>query len=192
MCVREHGERGTWLSGKVAQNPGKESRSERSSRSSGEAKEGEGGGAPGPGAGPQRWGCVWVCRRGVLREGLARGRAHELSSPEPGSGGKRSPSASGEVGPDGRLPRERAAAETRARSVRCRLTGRGCGARAQARSSTYLRGWKWAGMGRNTVPEVKPPSPPSSGAGGVPEGNQSPSRRPSPSAFLTGAPSPQP
>lgn len=88
MCVREYGERGTWLSGKVAQNPGKESRSERRSRSSGEAKEGEGGGAPGPGAGPQRWGCVWVCRRGVLREGLARGRAHELSSPEPGSGGK--------------------------------------------------------------------------------------------------------
>lgn len=89
MCVREHGKRGTWLSGKMAQNSGKESRSERRSRHSGEALEGEGGGAPGPGAGPQRWGCVWVCpRRGVLREGLARGRARELSSPEPGSGGK--------------------------------------------------------------------------------------------------------
>lgn len=46
-------------------------------------------------------------------------------------------------------------------------------------------------MGRNTVPEVKPPAP-SSGAGDVPEGNQSPSDRPSPGAFLTGAPSPQP
>lgn len=46
-------------------------------------------------------------------------------------------------------------------------------------------------MGRNTVPEVKPPAP-SSGAGDVPEGNQSPSYRPSPSAFLAGAPSPQP
>lgn len=46
-------------------------------------------------------------------------------------------------------------------------------------------------MGRNTVPEVKPPAP-SSGAGDVPEGNQSPSHRPSPSAFLAGAPSPQP
>lgn len=88
MCVREHGESGTWLSGKMAQNPGKESRSERRSRRSGEALEGEGGGAPGPGAGPQRWGCVWVCRRGVLREGLARGRARELSCREPGSGEK--------------------------------------------------------------------------------------------------------
>lgn len=46
-------------------------------------------------------------------------------------------------------------------------------------------------MGRNTVPEVKTPAP-SSGAGDVPEGNQSPSRRPSPGAFLVGAPSPQP
>lgn len=46
-------------------------------------------------------------------------------------------------------------------------------------------------MGRNTVPEVKPPAP-SSGAGDVPEGNQSPSHRPSPSSFLAGAPSSQP
>jgi hypothetical protein len=53
------------------------------------------------------------------------------------------------------------------------VAGPGCGARAQSRSSTYLRGWKWAGMGRNTVPEVKPPAP-SPGAGGVPEGNHSP------------------
>lgn len=46
-------------------------------------------------------------------------------------------------------------------------------------------------MGRNTVPEVKPPAP-SSAASDVPEGNQSPSPRPSPSTFLAGAPSPQP
>lgn len=40
-------------------------------------------------------GCVWVCpRRGVLREGLARGRARKLCSPEPnGGGGERTPSA---------------------------------------------------------------------------------------------------
>lgn len=30
----------------------------------------------------------------------------------------------------------------------------------------FVRGWKWAGMGRNTVPEVKPPTP-SPGAGDV-------------------------
>lgn len=74
----------------MAQNPGKES------RRTGEAREGEGGGAPGPGSGRRRqprWGCVWVCpRRGVLREGLARGRARKLCSPEPKRRG-RSPSA---------------------------------------------------------------------------------------------------
>lgn len=68
----------------------------------------------------------------------------------------------------------------------------GCGARVQSRSSTYLRGWKWAGMGRNTVPEVKPPTP-SHGAGDVPEGNHSALHRPpspTPRAFLASRPLP--
>lgn len=95
-----------------------------------------------------------------------------------------------EVGRGGRTPRERAAAETRPRSVRCRLTG--------VRSPSPVKERHLppgVEMGRNG-PEHRPgsetPRPPSSGAGGVPEGNQSPSRRPSPSTFLSGAPSPQP
>lgn len=135
--------------------------------------------------------CLGVSPRGP-EGGAGEGAGPRAQQPRAWEWGKRSPSAGGEVGPGGRMPRERAAAETRARSVRCRLTGRGCGARAQARSSTYLRGWKWAGMGRNTVPEVKPPNPPLVRSGRRAGRKSVTLTRPSPSAFLTGAPSPQP
>lgn len=70
--------------------------------------------------------------------------------------------------------------------------GGGCGARAQSRSSTYLRGWKWAGMGRNTVPEVKPPAPLLRSGRRAGRKSVTLPPRPSPSAVLVGAPSPQP
>lgn len=135
----------------------------------------------------QGWGCVWVCpgrARGVLREGLAEGAGPRAPQPRAkGVEGRRM--QGGEVG---RRPSGPGAGghrdAARERQVWANGAGmRGCGARAHSGSSTYLRGWKWAGMGRNTVPEVKPPAP-SSRAGDVPEGNQSPSPAPPPALSL--------
>lgn len=88
MCLREHGKRGTWLSGEMAQNPGKESRkSELRSGRSGEALEGKGA-APRTRCGAAEAAAVGVCLgvsppRGP-EGGAGGGRARELSSPEPG------------------------------------------------------------------------------------------------------------
>lgn len=168
-----------------------------------------GGGALGPGpggrcqraeSGSEVGGCVWVwpvgeaaAHPGVLREGLGEG-AGPAAQPGPGP---RCWQVSGALGWGWRevaeRPRSRRAEEIGRGGPRAgQGSGTGVRAPAQSRSSTYLRGWKWAGMGRNTVPEVKTPAP-SPGAGDVPEGNHSPSYHPlspSPSAFRPRAPSP--
>lgn len=154
----------------------------------------EGGGAPGPGPGgrrkragscPEVGVCIWVCRAavgegaahpGVLREGPTRGRVPQLDAAG-GQEGGRSPGSLRWGGGKWLSAPGAGCGGDRARRPQCRAAGLPCGARAQSRSSTYLRGWKWAGMGRNTVPEVKPPTP-SPGAGDVPEGNHSPLYRP--------------
>ena len=120
-----------------------------------------------------------------------RGRVRQLS-PARGQAGGRSPGALRRGGGRWLSAPGAGCGGDRARRPQCRAGGLLCGARAQSRSSTYLRGWKWAGMGRNTVPEVKPPTP-SPGAGDVPEGNRSPLHRPpspSPALSVPRAPSP--
>lgn len=143
----------------------------------------EGGGAPGPGPGgrrkragscPEVGVCIWVCRAavgegaahpGVLREGPTRGRVPQLDAAR-GQEGGRSPGSLRRGGRKWLSAPGAGCGGDRARRPQCRAAGLPCGARAQSKSSTYLRGWKWAGMGRNTVPEVKPPTP-SPGAGDV-------------------------
>lgn len=88
MCVRDHGKRGTGLSGEMAQNPGKESRrSERRSRHSGEALEGKGAAPRDPGQAAETAAvgvCLGVSPPRGPEGGAGGGRARELSSPSQG------------------------------------------------------------------------------------------------------------
>lgn len=101
----------------------------------------------------RRRGCVWVClHRGVLREGLARGRAHGLCSPEP-KGWKVAPRSEGRWGGAAGRPGS------------CLRPRRGPG--------VFGRG-QWGG---GAGPEPRPGAAPTSGGGNGPEWAGTPSRK---------------
>lgn len=151
-------EKGTTLGGEVTQDPGKERKQNAGPRRRAAQVRHwrRKGAAPRDPVQPQRrprWGCVWVCpRRGVLREGLARGRAHELCSPEP-KGWKVAQCLEGRWGGAAGRPRS------------CLQPRRGPG--------LFGIGW-W---GRGAGPEPRQGAAPTSGGGNGPEWAGTPSRK---------------